>query len=428
MTVVWMMVGAVTSSSAVFSARVTGGPVRVGVSTSPSFTSPAWSASTTVDSTGVAKVSFTGLAAGTRYWWRVEDNGTVDATYTGQLRTDPVAAGQPASYVLGCIGDAGLTPTVPGVTGAATQRLSNHPIFDTVRTKALAENWARVAHLGDVCYYDLGSGNHGLSATASAAQYRSMWDDVLAQPRQHQLYREVPWVYVWDDHDFGPDNSNASSPGAANALSVYRERIPSYPLPGGAGQPVYHSFQIGRVLHIVSDTRSARVPGSTMLGAAQLAWLSNLLATSTAEALVWLMPTPWLGISSDTWAGFPTERNSIVSMLTAGGWTDRMVMINADAHTLAIDSGKGGNAGSGGFPVVLCAGLDATPHSYSTQYDSGAWPGREQYATVQVDDTGSDIALTTTVYRRERAISWVSVTTGGTTRVPAGSPCHVLAL
>ncbi|WP_431895880.1 alkaline phosphatase D family protein [Micromonospora haikouensis] len=428
MTVVWMMVGAVTDTSAVFSVKVTGGPVRIGVSTSESFTSPSYSASTTVDATKVAKVTFTGLSPATRYYWRVEDNGVVDATYTGQLLTDPVAVGQPASYVLGCIGDAGLTPVVPGVTGSAVSRLSNHPIFDTVREKALAENWARVCHLGDICYYDLGSGSHGLSASATATQYRTMWDDILAQPRQLGLYSSVPFVYIHDDHDFGPDNSNASSPGTANALTVYRERVPHYTLPASAGNPVYHSFTVGRVLHIVSDTRSARVPGSTMLGAAQLAWLDTLLSTSTAEALVWLMPTPWLGISSDTWAGFTSERDTIVQMLIDGGWTDRMIMINADAHTLAIDSGRGGNAGSGGFPVVLCAGLDATPHSYSTQYDSGAWPGRGQYATVSVHDGGGDICLTATVYRGERAISWVSVNTGGTTRVPAGNPCHVLAL
>ncbi|TDC63873.1 hypothetical protein E1258_09510 [Micromonospora sp. KC207] len=425
MSVVWMMVGATTDTSAVVSTKVTGSAsVRVGVSTSASFTSPVWSAST-VTSNNHAKVSLTGLTAGTRYYWRVEDNGVVDNSVTGQLRTAPAASGSAASYTIGCIGDAGLTPTTPGVSGSATSRLSNHSIFDTIRTKALAEDWLMVAHLGDLCYYDLGSGSHGLSSAASLAQYRSMLDDVLAQPRQHQLYREVPWQWMWDDHDYGPNDSGASAPGRANALAMYRERIPSYTLPGGAGTPIYHSWQIGRVLFISSDTRSDRA-GSTMLGSAQMSWLDTLLSTSTAEALVWLMPTPWLGVGSDTWAGYTSERDDIVDMLTAGGWADRMLMVNADAHTLAISSATGNPYG--GFPVILCAGLDATPHSYSTQYDGGAWPGREQYATVQVDDSGTDICLTATVYRRERAISWVSVNTGGTTRVPAGNPCHVLAL
>lgn len=426
MTVVWMTVGGVTDTSAVCAVRVTGGPVRVAYSTSPDMASPSYSASTSVDSTGVAKVALTGLTPDTRYYWRVEDNGVVDSAVTGQLLTDPVAAGQPASYTIGCIGDAGLAPVVPGVTGAAVSRLSNHPIFDTVRQRAVAEGWRRVCHLGDVCYYDLGSGNHGLSATASAAQYRSMWDDVLAQPRQHQLYRSVPWVYMWDDHDFGPDNSNASSPGAANALMVYRERIPHYTLPAGTGKPVYHSFIIGRVLYIASDTRSARVPGSTMLGSDQLAWLEDLLATSTAEALVWLMPTPWLGLSSDTWAGFVDEQATIAGWLEAGDWPRRMLMINADAHTLAISSAAGNP--HGGFPVVLCAGLDASPHTWTSQYDMGMWPGREQYATVRVDDSGDDISLTATVWRRTRAISWITVNTAGTTSVAAGNPSHVLAL
>src|SRR5690606_4041925 len=204
------------------------------------------------------------------YWWQVEDNSVLDTSVTGQLLTDPVA-GAAASFVIGVCGDAGLSPTYPGVTGSATNRLSNHPIFDALRERALAEDWRRLAHLGDACYYDLGSGNHGLSSSATAAQYRGMWDDVLAQPRQAQLYREVPWVYAWDDHDFGPNNSDSTSPGRDNACTVYRERVPSYDLPAGSGaNPIYHSFVIGRVLFVVSDVRADREPGVTMLGSAQL--------------------------------------------------------------------------------------------------------------------------------------------------------------
>lgn len=427
MTMVWMTVGAVTDTSAVCAVRVTGGPVQIVHATDDAFTSPTTSSSVAVDATGVAKVELSGLTPGTRYWWRVVDNTVVDTSATGQLRTAPVAAGSPMSFTVGCVGDAGLTPTVPGVTGSATSRLSNHPIFDTIRGRAVAEDWQLLAHLGDLHYYDLGSGSHGLSASATLAQYRGALDDVLAQPRQHQLYREVPWQWMWDDHDYGPNNSDSTAPGRANALAMYRERIPHYPLAAGSGNPTYHSWQLGRVLFISSDTRSDRVPGSTMLGSAQLAWLENLLSTSTAEALVWLMPTPWLGSSSDTWAGFSSERDTIAGWLEAGDWPRRMHMITADMHTLAISSAAGNPYG--GFPIAICAALDATPRdSPNLLWDGGMWPGREQYATVQVDDSGDDIALTTTLWRRTTAISSITTNSAGMTRIPAGNPSHVLAL
>jgi len=429
-TVIWMSVGAVTASSARFAVRVTTGPVRIAVSTSASMTSPVYSASTAVTATGTAIVDVSGLTANTRYWWRVEDNGVIDTSATGQLLTDPVL-GQPASFTIGTGGDAGLTPMYPGVSGSAVTRLSNHPVHDLIRTRALAEGWRRFVHLGDICYYDLGSGNHGLSAAATATQYRTMWDDIYAQPLQHQLYREVPWVYVWDDHDYGPNDSDSTAVGRANARTVYRERVPSYTLPAGTGNnPIYHSFQIGRVLFIASDSRSDRVPGSTMLGAAQLAWADTLLGSSTAAALVWLMPNPWLGTSGDAWGGFEAERASIVAMLDGHGWLDRMVMVSADKHVLAVDSGRAGSGGAayGGFPNMVCASLDASPGSSTTQYDGGMWPGRGQYGTVAVHDTGDAVTLSLTAWRGANPVGWTYAVTGGVTSVTAGPPSHVLAL
>ncbi|MBD0838777.1 alkaline phosphatase D family protein [Streptomyces sp. TRM68416] len=430
MSMIWMSAGAVTDTSARCAVRVTTGPVRIAVSTSPAMTSPAYTASTPVTATGTAVVDVTGLTADTRYYWQVEDNGVIDASVTGQFLTDP-PLGQPASFTVGVGGDAGLTPMYPGVTGSAPSRLSNHPVHDTIRTRALAEGWRRFCHIGDICYYDLGSGNHGLSAAATATQYRTMWDDIYGQPNQAALYREVPWVYVWDDHDYGPNNSDSTAPGRANARTVYRERVPSYPLPAGAGDnPIYHSFEIGRVLFVASDSRSDRVAGSTLLGAPQLAWLDTLLGSSTAAALVWLMPNPWLGPSSDTWGGYPDEQADIIAMLDGHGWLNRMVMVSADKHVNAIDSGRAGSGGEayGGFPNMVCASLDATPGSYTTQYDGGMWPARGQYGTVTVHDTGTAITLTATAWRGTKPLGWTYAVTGGTTRVPAGPASHVLAL
>ncbi|MFD0772659.1 alkaline phosphatase D family protein [Streptomonospora algeriensis] len=433
-----MAVGGVTDTAARFTVKVDTGPAAIEYSTSADMSGSTTSGSEAVDADGVATVEVTGLSAGTRYYWRTVDNGTTDTGATGQLLTDPVAAGQPASFTVACVGDAGLRPVVPGTSGAAPERLSNHPIFDTLRQRAVAEDWARICHLGDICYYDLGSGNHGLSSSATAAQYRDMWDDILAQHRQHQLYRSVPWAYMWDDHDFGPNNSDSTSPGRDNACTVYRERVPSYDLPAGSGaNPTYHSFHIGRVLFVVSDTRADRSPNSdpdtsskTMLGSAQKTWLDNLLATDTSEALVWLMPSQWIGTSSDSWGNFATERDELVQMVEDNGWSGRVLMVNADKHACAIDTGSGGNASFGGWPVVLCAPLDCDSNGNEhTQYDRGMWMRRTgQYATVQAADDGTDVHLTATVWRGDRAMAWTTLNTGTTTRIGAGSPAAVLAL
>ncbi|WP_037684603.1 alkaline phosphatase D family protein, partial [Streptomyces griseus] len=150
-------------------------------------------------------------------------------------------------------------------------------------------------------------------ADASLTTYRRCYDDVLLQPRQHELYRNVSTVYVWDDHDFGPNDSDSTSPGRANAQRVYRERVPHHPLADDEG--IFHSFEVGRVLFVASDSRSDRTPNSypdgadkTMLGSAQRAWLEQLLTRSEASALCWLMPVQWLSGAVDSWGGFRYEQ------------------------------------------------------------------------------------------------------------------------
>jgi alkaline phosphatase D len=356
-------------------------------------------------------VQITGLAPNTRYWYRGRDGGVTDTAITGQFITDPAPAGTPTSFTVGMSGDAGLTPQFWGSSGGAPQRLSRHPIFTHLRTKALAENWRRFLHLGDATYYDLGSGAHSLSATAALSQYRSMWDDLFAQTVQAQLYRDVPIVYVWDDHDIGPNNATSASPGNANAQTAYRERWPSYTLPAGTGaNPIYHSFQIGRVLFAVLDTRSARVTGSTILGAAQKTWLTNLLTTTTAEALVLLSPTPWIGATGgDTWSGFGADQTYMGDLLTNNNWIHRMWWVTADMHGNGLASGATNPLA--GFPMFIVGGLDADFNSGTrSEFDLYYHGGRAQYGTLRVDDHGGPIALTATVWQHTRAKAWHQLT------------------
>src|SRR5690606_32811580 len=95
--------------------------------------------------------------------------------------------------------------------------------------RALSDDWLFFAHLGDLNYYNPGSGV--VVPDASLGTYRAGYDDVLAQPLQQRLYRELPWVYVWDDNESGPGNWDRTFEFKANAAQVYRERIPHYALP-----------------------------------------------------------------------------------------------------------------------------------------------------------------------------------------------------
>ena len=44
-------------------------------------------------------------------------------------------------------------------------------------------------------------------------------------PTQSPLYTQTPFSHTFDDHDFGSNNANSSSPSSPNANSAYRSMI-----------------------------------------------------------------------------------------------------------------------------------------------------------------------------------------------------------
>lgn len=350
---------------------------------------------------GILAFTVTGLDADTRYWY-VVDAGGLNVSYKGTFRTHPGPAGERLSYIFGAAGDAGLTGA--GDASHITTAVSNNPVFDTMAAQSRAEEWVWFSHLGDLHYRNI--------AVNTPSLFRAAYDDNFnynlgfnPAARQGTFLRNQAITYVWDDHDFGANNSNRTSPSNPATNLVYRECVPHYPL-SAPTTGIYQSWQVGRVLYIASDVRSFRDPNSdpqgpakTMLGTTQKAWMENLLSTSDAEALVWQSPSRWLASDSgtgDTWNSFLHERAEMIQMFGDTGWLDRMIQLTADQHNLSICSGPGNP--NGGFPIFMFAGMDSDYGSLDALYDLGASAGRRQYGTVRVQDNGHTIALTGTGY------------------------------
>ncbi|MET9411267.1 alkaline phosphatase D family protein [Streptomyces sp. NPDC002935] len=367
---------------------------------------------------GILAFTVTGLTPNTRYWY-VVDAGGLNVSYKGTFKTHPGLIGEPASYLFGAAGDAGLTGD--GYDGYITSAVSNSPVFDTMTAQSRAEDWAWFSHLGDLHYRNI--------TTNDVTLFRAAYDDNFNYnlgfnpgARQGTFLRGQAITYIWDDHDFGGNNSDRTVASRPAAQQVYRECVPSYPLADAAG--IYQSWQVGRVLYVATDSRSFRDPNSnpvtptkTMLGTAQKTWLENLLTTSSAEALVWQSSSRWVG-GTDTWQDFPYERAEMVQMFGDTGWLDRMLFMTADMHSVSISTGP--NNPYGRFPMFMFAGMDAGAWATGTEYDLGSIAGRRQYGTMRVQDNGHTIALTGTGYHDG------TVLTSHTAYVHVGTPVFAL--
>ncbi|MGH8878707.1 MAG: hypothetical protein ACRD0P_15430, partial [Stackebrandtia sp.] len=157
---------------------------------------------------------------------------TVDTTWTGRCRTHSGPPGTPVSHKIATWSCSGLRPRFPG----AAPYVSNSPVFE-----AIDEHRAdMLAITGDIHY--------GNIRDASPAPYRAAFEAVLSRdvtPRLSRHLAQNSTQYIWDDHDFGPNDSDRTNPGRPYAAQVYREYVPNAELVEEGA--IYRAQQVGRV-------------------------------------------------------------------------------------------------------------------------------------------------------------------------------------
>jgi phosphodiesterase/alkaline phosphatase D-like protein len=251
-------------------------------------------------------------------------------------------------------------------------------------------------HMGDLHYYNIIGPARPVAPLA--ALFRRGLDRVLSQERQALFYRRTPLVYVWDDHDYGTDNSDATAPTRDAARAYYATDFPSYPTPlaPNADGPIAQRFDIGRVRVVMTDTRSERrQEPRTMLGAVQIDWLLAEFEAAARDAvplLLWVNTVPWITSDSDTegWGQFADERRRLAERIGALGLSSRLVMLSGDAHMLAFDDGR--NNINGGFVVAHAAPLDRFVRSKGGPYSHDPPEQRNgQFGVVRVTDDGETL-------------------------------------
>jgi len=119
-----------------------------------------------------------------------------------------------------------------------------------------------------------------------AARYRH--DRAL--PQLQRLLAAMPHLAIWDDHDYGPNDSDRSYHLRGASLAVFARYWPAIQLGLPEVPGVFQQFSLADVDFFLLDDRYHRTPNraprdatSTMLGAGQLQWLKEALAYSRAR-------------------------------------------------------------------------------------------------------------------------------------------------
>ncbi len=260
------------------------------------------------------RITLSGLAPSTRYYYRFLVDGIPDRyrLTPAWTRTAP----------------AGTAPFRVAFGSCARHQLdAEQPIFHAI---AAAEPdlffW-----LGDNIYADTAS------TWVFAEDYRRQRAIASSQP----LLRSVPQLAIWDDHDFGLNNSDRSSPVREAALTAFGNywANPGFGLPDCPG--VFFQLAYGGVDFFFLDGRYHRSPNAepdgpqkTMLGERQRYWLRQALAASRAPFKVLVSGSGWSsqdGPTGDTWGAFLTERDDLFDYIRDRG-IEGVFCLSGDTH------------------------------------------------------------------------------------------------
>lgn len=216
-------------------------------------------------------------------------------------------------------------------------------------------NWGRDAAAG---YADMAArtnmdllfmlGDNHYANTNDPIRQREFYFDQRRQPGWRELTEDVPTYAVWDDHDYGPDNSDGTLPKKEVVLQTFKEHWanPFYGEPGNPG--VYCNFTRGEVEFFLLDVRYYRTPNKltnapnrTMLGERQKEWLKRTLAASRAKVKVIASGSEFQSDGTvDGWRNFKQERDEILQHIEDNR-IEGVLFISGDRHFTAAYQIKG---------------------------------------------------------------------------------------
>lgn len=242
--------------------------------------------------------------------------------------------------------------------------------------------------LGDNVYY---RENDYTSAEGMAHR----WRHDRALPELQPLLRAGRHVATWDDHDFGPNDSNSSFVLKGAALEIFKRQWAnrSWGLPDVPG--VFGSFMESDIEFFLLDGRYHRDsdrdkdnPNKTMLGAEQLRWLKNALLASTAAFKVIVSGSQVLNDPQrfEGWHNFKAERDGFLRWLQDHHVRGVLLLSGDRHHTELLRLPRAGTYALHELtcsPTTSGAGRNSQPE-HPALHVSGTFVNQRNFCTLDV--------------------------------------------
>lgn len=186
-------------------------------------------------------------------------------------------------------------------------------------------------------------GDNIYSDTTDPAIQRKMYLQYRADPYFRAFAACTPIYAVWDDHDYGANNSDRTQPGRERSLKTFQEMWPNPPSPDRRIPGIWTRFTIGQAEFFLLDVRYHRSPDDepdgpkkTMLGDEQRRWLLQSIGDSKAVFKFPVSGSSWNGGGVESWNHrYVFEYDTILASLRQRR-TSGLILLGGDHHVCKI--------------------------------------------------------------------------------------------
>ncbi|MEO1477064.1 MAG: alkaline phosphatase D family protein [Bacteroidota bacterium] len=238
-----------------------------------------------------------------------------------------------------------------------------------------------------------------------------------ALPEMQPLLAATHHFATWDDHEFGPNNSDRSYVLKGETLDAFKRywANPTYGLPETPG--VFGHFEWGDVEFFLLDNRyhrspsdAPRTPDKTMLGDAQEQWLIDALTASRAPFKVVVSGGQVLSRFQlfENWATFPHARQRLLDAIDERG-IEGVVFLSGDRHhgeLIRIDR-------PGRYPLFDFTSSPLTAGASSARFEQenpdrvpGTFVTQRHFGTLSLSGPRTDRVMELNAYDVDGALLW----------------------
>jgi alkaline phosphatase D len=208
----------------------------------------------------------------------------------------------------------------------------------------------------------------GDNVYADSTDYNHLWDSYTLERINNRPFGEairmMPTYAVWDDHDYGPNNSDGTAPGKEQSLRAFGEVYVNPPRTGDGGPGIYTNFSWGGVDFFLLDGRYNRTPNvapnddkKRYLGDEQFEWLVARLKESKAPFKVLVNGSTWgAKLREDSWNSFNFERIRLWEAIVANNISG-IVFASGDIHRCDLPLHWPEVKGGYPMPEIISSGL-----------------------------------------------------------------------